>query len=201
VGRSTSIQKNKRYRLRVEFSGSRITLFENDVQQLQMVDRLLQIGQCGLRTYHTSARFDNVRIICDRPKAFVVMPFASQLDYVHEVIARTVESYGIDCVRADEVAISRLVMDDVKRFVAEADVVLVDFTGRNQNVYYEAGLADAWNKDRIVLAQSPDDLTFDVRHIRAIMYTNTMGADRKLEADMSRALEALGYRRVNDASS
>ena len=122
------------------------------------------------------------------------MPFRSELDFVHSVISQSVARYGIDCVRADQIAVSRPVMDDVKRQIAEADLVIVDFTGQNPNVYYEAGLADAWKKDWIVLAQSADDLTFDVRHIRCIQYSNTMGADKKLEADLESALKALQYR-------
>jgi hypothetical protein len=84
-------------------------------------------------------------------------------------------------------------MDDVKKQISEADLVIVDFTGQNPNVYYEAGLADAMGKDWIVLAQSTDDLTFDVRHIRSIQYSNVMGADRKLKADLDNAPKALGY--------
>jgi hypothetical protein len=38
-------------------------------------------------------------------------------------------------------------------------------------------------------------MTFDVRHIRSIRYTNTMGADNKLEEDLRKAIEALGYAR------
>jgi len=71
--------------------------------------------------------------------------------------------------------------------------VIVDFTGKNPNVYYEAGLADAWKKDWIVLAQSTEDLTFDVQHIRCIQYSNTMGADVKLQTALESALGALKY--------
>jgi hypothetical protein len=68
-------------------------------------------------------------------------------------------------------------------------------------VYYEAGLADAWKKDWIVLAQSTEDLTFDVRHIRCIQYSNTMGADVKLQAALENALSALKYTSNPDAGS
>ena len=85
-------------------------------------------------------------------------------------------------------------MDDVKQRISEADLVLVDFTGRNPNVYYEAGLADAFKKDWIVLAQTSDDMTFDVRHIRSIRYSNTMGADIRLRDDLHQALRGLGYK-------
>lgn len=195
VGRASSLALNRTYHLTVEFSGSQITLYENGVQQLMMLDESYQLGQCALRTFATSARYSNIRIDKAVPRAFVIMPFASELDFVHDVLKRTVESYNINCVRADEMAVARPVMEDVKSQIAAADLVLVDFTGMNPNVYYEAGLADAWKKDWIVLAQSTDDLTFDVRHIRSITYSNTMGADVKLEKDLRRALEALGYQR------
>ncbi len=193
VGSFDNVRKDKTYHLRLELNGSQFILYENDVQQLVLYDESYSIGQCGLSAWRTKARFENIRIVPAKPKAFLVMPFASELDFVHGVINQTVESYGIDCVRADEVAISRPVMDDVKKLIAEADLVIVDFTGKNPNVYYEAGLADAWKKDWIVLAQSSEDMTFDVRHVRSIRYTNTMGADKKLAEDLRRALEALGY--------
>jgi hypothetical protein len=198
VGQSTSIRKDKSYRLRVDFTGSHITLFENDVQQLVIVDEDYRAGQCGLATWQTRARFENVQVRKAKPRAFVIMPFASELDFVHGVIERTITAFGIDCVRADQIAISRPVMEDVKAQIAEADLVIVDFTNKNPNVYYEAGLADAWKKDWIVLAQSPDDLTFDVRHIRCIPYSNTMGADKKLEAALANALRALKYSAAGD---
>lgn len=198
LGHPSSVFKNKQYRLKLEFKGSRITLYENDVQQLVVLDDSYQVGQCGLAAWKTRARFENVCIRKDTPKAFVIMPFASELDFVHKVINLTVEDYGFNCIRADEIAISRPIMDDVKTQIANADLVIVDFSGKNPNVYYEAGIADAWKKDWIVLAQSSEDMTFDVRHIRSIRYTNTMGADEKLAKDLGNALTALGYRSQGD---
>ena len=127
------------------------------------------------------------------------MPFASELNFVYEVIKTTVENYGFKCVRADEILISRPVVEDVKEQISGADLVLVDFTNKNPNVYYEAGLADAWKKKWIVLSQSSDDLTFDVRHIRTILYSNTMGADIQLREKLSGAIEeATGLQRQSD---
>jgi hypothetical protein len=199
IGQSQSILENKKYRLRIDFAGSKITLYENDVQQLVVVDEGYQTGQCGLAAWQSRARFENVQVRKAKPRAFVIMPFKSELDFVHGVIERTITRYGIDCVRADQIAISRPVMEDVKAQIAEADLLIVDFTDKNPNVYYEAGLADAWKKDWIVLAQSTEDLTFDVRHIRCIQYSNTMGADVKLQAALENALSALKYATDPDA--
>jgi len=55
VGQPSSVHIGKTYQLRVEFSGSQITLYEHDVQQLTVVDESYQIGQCGLNAWATSA--------------------------------------------------------------------------------------------------------------------------------------------------
>jgi hypothetical protein len=195
IGLREWLLPNKRYKLRIEFSGGKITFYENDVMQFVYFDENDKVGQVGLKTWKTKARFENIRIEKERPKAFVIMPFVSELDFVHKVIENTIQSFGIDCIRADQIAVSHPVMDDVKTQIAEADLIIVDFTGKNPNVYYEAGLADAWRKNWIVLTQSSDDLTFDVRHIRSIRYSNTMGGDKKFESDLIKAIEALGYKR------
>ena len=199
IGRRSAVKKGKTYRLRVTFNGGQIVLYENDVHQLLLRDDSFALGQVGLRTFRTRARFDNVVIRRDVPTCFLIMPFATELDFVHRVIADVVGSFGIRCIRADEVYLSRPVMEDVKQMIAGADLVICDFTGRNPNVYYEAGLADAWRKDWIVLSQTSEDMTFDVRHIRSIRYSNTMGADIRLREELAQALRALGYLPSRDA--
>ena len=199
IGRRSAVKKGKTYRLRVTFNGGQIVLYENDVQQLLLRDDSFALGQVGLRTFRTRARFDNVVVRREVPTCFLIMPFATELDFVHRVIADVVGSFGIHCIRADEVYLSRPVMEDVKQMIAGADLVICDFTGRNPNVYYEAGLADAWRKDWIVLSQTSEDMTFDVRHIRSIRYSNTMGADIRLREELAQALRALGYLPSRDA--
>ncbi len=196
IGRSSSIAYGKTYNLKVEFVGSQIKLYENDVPLLTVVDESYSSGQFGLRTRKTNARFADVKIGVSSPLCFVVMPFAAELEFVYRTIKETVERLDFQCVRGDERYGGRPVIDDIRADIARADLVIVDFTGKNPNVYYEAGLADAWKKKWIVLAQSPNDLTFDVRHIRTIFYSDRMGANIKLQEDLEGALrEALLFGR------
>jgi hypothetical protein len=135
-----------------------------------------------------------VKLGVTKPLCFVVMPFSSELGFVYKTIQATVEGLGLECVRGDERHVSRPVIDDIRADIARADLVIVDFSGKNSNVYYEAGLADAWKKKWIVLAQVPDDLTFDVKHIRTIFYSDRMGADVKFRVDLERAVrETLSF--------
>lgn len=194
IGKSSSIHYGQPHRLKVEFVGSQIKLYENGVLLLSVVDDTYTSGQFGLRTLKTNARFERVKIEVTKPLCFVVMPFSPQLQFVYRIIQTTVDGMGFQCVRGDERYGARPVIDDVRVDIARADIVIVDFSGRNPNVYFEAGLADAWKKKWIVIAQSQDDLTFDVRHIRTIFYSDRMGADIKFREDLERALhEVLSF--------
>jgi hypothetical protein len=190
IGSARDLQKGNTYKLRVEFVNDRITLFSNDVAIISAADGTYASGVCGLRTNRTKARFEHVDITpLVKPRCFVIMPFAAEMNFVYRVIKETVEKYGIDCERADENFASKPIMADVKARIETADLVIIDFTGKNANVYFEAGIADALNKKWIILRQSKDDLSFDVQHIRAITYTDKMGYEQKFKDDLNRALE------------
>jgi len=201
AGLAASVKFKESYQLRVEFSSDRMTLIHNDVPVLSVIDNTYYSGFCGLRSNRTEVEFRDVDVEAIRPKCFVIMPFDSELDGVYRVIKETVEQHDIDCSRADARYISQPIIEDVKSQIAGADLVVVDFTNQNPNVYYEAGLADAWKKKWIVLAQSTNDLAFDVRHIRSITYSNKkMGDDHSLRERLQQALkETLGAtRQVNE---
>jgi len=193
TGQARWVNSGEAYCMRVEFSGTRIRLFHNEVPVLSAVDGEYFSGLCGLRSNYTQAEFKLLDIQAVKPKCFVIMPFDAELDFVYRVIKDTVEHLDMVCLRADERLISEPILDDVKSQIAEADLIVVDFTNRNPNVYFEAGIADAWKKKWVVLSQSANDLAFDVRHIRTITYSDKMGADAKLREELQHALkETLG---------
>jgi hypothetical protein len=63
--------------------------------------------------------------------------------------------------------------------------VIADLTGSNPNVYLEVGYA--WGKGRptLLLSQNLEDLTFDVKSQRCILYKTIRELARKLETDLS----------------
>ncbi len=63
------------------------------------------------------------------------------------------------------------IIQDVFALIYRARIVVVDFTGRNPNVFYETGIAHALGKPVVPITQSPDDVPFDVRHHRYLRYT------------------------------
>jgi hypothetical protein len=49
-------------------------------------------------------------------------------------------------------------------------VLIAELTTKNPNVLYELGLAHALEKPVVLIASNEDDVPFDLRHIRVIIY-------------------------------
>lgn len=102
----------------------------------------------------------------------VMMPFAAEFDPVYAAIQSAVKSLGLKPMRADNFWEHHYVIQDIVNLIARARVVICDLSSRNPNVFYEAGIAHALGKEVILIAQSQDDVPFDLRHIRYVKYLN-----------------------------
>lgn len=61
-------------------------------------------------------------------------------------------------------------MDQVWRGIRNATVLIAELTSKNPNVFYELGLAHALEKPVILVSSNQEDVPFDLRHIRVILY-------------------------------
>jgi hypothetical protein len=109
--------------------------------------------------------------LADRNLCFVLMPFREDLDRVYDTIKEVVVlRHRMTCARADDIYSVGIIIEQVWAKICEAQIIIADATGRNPNVFYEMGLADAVGKRLVVLTQSMDDVPFDLRHRRTIRY-------------------------------
>ena len=102
----------------------------------------------------------------------IMMPFAAEFDPVYAAIQSAANSLGLKPMRADNFWEHHYVIQDIVNLIARARVVICDLSSRNPNVFYEAGIAHALGKEVILIAQFPDDVPFDLRHIRYVKYLN-----------------------------
>ena len=99
------------------------------------------------------------------------MPFGGWFDrYWLEIYRPAIEAVRLQPYRADDVYRSGSIMSDIWQFTRKADVVLADVTGRNGNVLYELGLAHAAGKPTILISESINDVPFDLRGLRVLLY-------------------------------
>ena len=126
-------------------------------------------------------------------KCFVISPFGVPFDeYYREIITPSAKSAGLEVVRADEVYGVRPIMEDIVTGIIEADVIIAEVTRRNPNVNYELGMAHALGKPVVIISQSADDIPFDYRHVRAILYdTNSSTWAKQLKKNISATLRSV----------
>jgi len=115
-----------------------------------------------------------------------MMPFDPGFSPVYESIRQAANSVGLRCRRADDIWENAAIIQDVVALIDRSRVVVCDCTGRNPNVFYEAGIAHTLGREVILITQSEHDIPFDLRHIRYIRYLNN--AEGRIE--LKRALES-----------
>jgi hypothetical protein len=126
------------------------------------------------------------RAIC-----FTIMPFGDRFDqYYREVFQPAIEQAGFTPRRADDLMRPGTIVRDIWNYTKEATIILADLTGRNPNVLYELGLAHAIAKPAILVAESIEDIPFDLRHLRVLQYDkNTPNWGEVLKTNIAQSIK------------
>lgn len=124
----------------------------------------------------------------ERDLVSVMMPFAAQYDAVYANLQGLCADLSKRCLRGDDIWDHEQVMQDVASLIDRSQVVIADCTGRNPNVFYEIGIAHTLGRNVILISQSVDDVPFDLRHLRFVVYLNNGEGLRKLQQDLRQRL-------------
>jgi hypothetical protein len=102
---------------------------------------------------------------------FVMMPFGAWFDrYYQEIYVPAIKEAGFEPIRADELFSTGSVVEQIWDQIEKSKLLLADLSGKNPNVFYELGLAHAARKPVVFTASNVDDVPFDLRHLRVIVY-------------------------------
>lgn len=126
---------------------------------------------------------------------FMIMPFAASFSGIYQDIVKPlVAELKLTITRGDEFNSTRgVIMEEVWAALNACRFVIAEISGGNDNVFYELGIAHTLNKPAILITQSktPDEIPFDVRHLRYIRYDNTADGGVKLRDDLKAAMTRL----------
>lgn len=121
------------------------------------------------------------------PKAFVIMPFDPELEPVYTRFLQPIlTENGFDVKRADDIDSQRNILQDIVQAIYESDLIVADLTGNNPNVFYELGIAHAFRKPVILSTQSIEDVPFDLRPYRLLLYSTHFGYINEAEEQLRR---------------
>jgi len=122
-----------------------------------------------------------------RPKIFVAMPFDVKLeDVYHYGIYRAADANGYECIRVDMKSFTGDILQQIKNSIELAVAVIAELSGENPNVHLELGYA--WGKKipTILLLPESQQLCFDVRGQKCLMYNSIISLETELTTELYR---------------
>lgn len=127
---------------------------------------------------------------------FVIMPFNDpELTNIYKnIIKPTVESFGLNCRRADDCEVGvNIVRDCIWPAICKARFIIAELTGSNANVYYELGIGHALDKVVIPIFKGPKgaELQSDLAGVRRIRYENTDPGLKRLKTQLSKWIQMI----------
>ena len=150
---------------------------------------LLMFKELGLRPRFNTLKFARLR----RDKhAFLLCPFAEPFNTIYaDHIRPAVQEVGFSIDRADEIFGTQPIIEDIWTSINTAHVVIADVTGRNPNVMYEIGMAHTVGRPTLIITQDINDVPFDVKHHRCVVYSYTPRGCEQLQKRIARTLRFL----------
>jgi hypothetical protein len=126
----------------------------------------------------------------------VMMPFDVSMRPVYDTIKLAASATGYQCKRADDIWDDSTVIQDVFSLIFQSYIVVCDFTGKNPNVFYEAGIAHTLGKHVIPITQNPEHIPFDLRHHRYAKYLNNTEGRDGLQKELEDRLNVLARKKA-----
>ena len=123
--------------------------------------------------------------------ASAMMPFDAAFNPVFDSIRQAAEDVNLRCRRADDIWENAAIIQDVVALIDRSRVVICDCSGRNPNVFYEAGIAHTLGREVILISQNDNDIPFDLRHLRYIRYHNNGEGRAVLSQALTRRMQTL----------
>lgn len=131
----------------------------------------------------SSLSIDRDEIAVDQRSAFLLAPIHPIFKKQNELIKSAFSSLGMTCETADEEFVSGPILSVIVRRILSASVVVALIDGRNPNVYYEIGLAHAFGKSVLMVANGVEDVPFDIQSQRLVIvdWENQQEAFKKIQ--------------------
>lgn len=123
---------------------------------------------------------------------FIIMPFAKEFTEIFDVIREAIQNLNFICIRGDELSEQNILKSIIEN-IATSELIIADLSGQNANVFYELGIAHCFkNSNQVVLlTQKIEDIPFDLRHFRCIVYSQNITGGKKLYHDLQKLITVL----------
>lgn len=119
---------------------------------------------------------------------FVLTPFNEQFRNEYMTIKGICEDLGFSCTRGDEKQFKGDIFPEMLRYIVQARIVIANINGRNANVLYELGVAQALDKSVILVSKEPKDLPIDIQSQRFLIYSDSKSLTEQLKTELQKLI-------------
>lgn len=121
----------------------------------------------------------------------IMMPFGAAFTRIHEAIRNACSQASLRCKRADDIWANSTIIQDIVDLIFVAEIVVVDFTGKNPNVMYETGIAHTLGKHVVPITQSIEHVPSDLQSHRVLQYYSNHEGLERLTSELTARLLTL----------
>lgn len=120
----------------------------------------------------------------DQKLVFVLTPFHPEFQDTYDTISKVAQHSGLKCRRGDEEFTRGDILSHILKQIVQARVIVANLEGRNPNVFYELGIAQAIDKPVILISKVLHDVPFDVKAHRLLLYSDEKELREKLQNEL-----------------
>ena len=145
-------------------------------------------------------------------KCFVICPIGDEGSEIRRqadesmqfVIKPACEAKGYQADRSDQISDNGMITQSVIENILQADLAIVDLTGRNPNVFYELAIRHSYGLPAIQITRDNiDSIPFDVHNVRTIQYDLSASGANKASQEIQKVIDSIeaGNNTLNPVTS
>ena len=161
-------------------------LLLDSVRRIEHSKEQVSTSQIDPSRFLSSLGINRDELSIDQRSVFILTPMNEEEHKTSNIIKFACSEIGLHAIRGDEENISGPILPSIIRAILRARVVVANINGRNPNVMYELGIAQALGKDVILVSQKvADEIPFDVRQQRLVLYSDFKDLSSKIKIAIS----------------
>lgn len=123
-------------------------------------------------------------LIIDEKLIFILTPFHDKYYEDYTVIQNTCTQNGFKCFRGDENYFKSDIFPEMLKLIVKSKLIIANINGRNANVLYELGIAQALDKPILLVSKNPENLPIDIKSKRFLIYTSYSDLQEKIRNEL-----------------
>ncbi len=123
-------------------------------------------------------------LIIDNKLIFILTPFHDKYYEDYKVIKDVCAQNGFKSFRGDENYFKSDIFPEMLKLIVKSSLIIANINGRNPNVLYELGIAQALDKPVLLISKEPDNLPIDIKSKRFLIYSSYADLQEKIRAEL-----------------